>query len=194
MSLRARESQVSSRRRRLRLALNIVLAGAGVLAVAALVLEYGGFQDLPRWFRHALRVVEVLILAVFVLDRVLRAVIAPQPRQYVRRNWVDFALIGVLLVAMVVISRLTDKLLSAGALYVAITQVYILLALILHGLSANLRLAGSGIHPTWMLIGSFALMCLAGSGLLMLPAAQNPESALKLARNMEAALSPPCPG
>ena len=153
-----------------------MLAISGAAAVAALVLEYGGFEALRARYRPALHATQIVIVGLFVLDRILRLVIAARRLAYLRENWVDFALIGVLLAVMTIITGLRGKLLSAGALYVAITQIYLLVALVLHGLSANLHLAGSGIHPTWMLVGSFAFLCVAGSGLLMLPAARHPDS------------------
>ena len=71
--------------------------------------------------------------------------------------------------------RYYGKILGAGALYVIITQAYILVTLVLRGLGVNLMFAGSGIHPTWLLIGSFAFFCIAGSALLMLPTATQPD-------------------
>jgi len=178
MNVRPIQSELSFRRRRLRLLLNIVLAITGTSAAATLVLEYGGFRELKEHYGHLLHFVQMAVVVLFVLDRVLRLVLAERRRRYLRENWLDFSLIAVLLVAMMVVSRLRGRFLSAGALYVAITHIYILVTLILHGLSVNLQLAGSGIHPMWMLIGSFALMCLAGSGLLMLPAARAQDSAV----------------
>jgi trk system potassium uptake protein TrkH len=56
-------------------------------------------------------------------------------------------------------------------LYVVITQAYLLIVLVLRGVGVNLRMAGSGIAPPRLLVLSFALVCLAGAGLLMLPRA-----------------------
>ena len=154
--------------------LNIVLGLTGAAAVAALVLEYGGFAGLKETYGHALHVAQGAILGMLILDRAARLALSERRLEYLRRNWIEFALILALLIAIVIVSRLRGRFLSAGALYVAITQAYIFAVLILHGLSANVLFADSGIHPTWMLIGSFAIMCLVGSGLLMLPAARSP--------------------
>ena len=176
MKARPIQSEQMLRRRRLHLALNILLAVTGGLAIAVLVIEYGGFRDLPRWFRTTLLVVQAAVVAVFVLDRILRLLLAERRLHHIRENWADVALIVVLLVAMGIVARMRGQLLSAGALYVAITQIYILITLILRGVNIHLHLAGSGIPPTWLLIGSFAMLCLVGSGLLMLPAATPEDS------------------
>ena len=169
MNERGRTIATTYRRRGVIVAMNVLLAMAALAAVAALVLEYG-FRDAPVPV-EVLHAVEMLVVALFVLDRFIRAAMARRRREYLRNNWTDFALIALAAAAAIIGARYYPKILSAGALYVLITQAYLLAALILRGLSMNLHFAGSGIHPTWLLIGSFAFLCLAGSGLLMLPAA-----------------------
>ncbi|HUT56519.1 MAG TPA: potassium transporter TrkG [Phycisphaerae bacterium] len=155
--------------RRTALALDIVLAAAGAAAVAALVLEYGfreGARPVERAWLHA---ADGVIVGVFVLDRIARLLLARRPRAYFRENWIDFALMFVAVVVAGVSLRL--QVLGAAALYVLITQLYIGVVLVLRAVGLNLRFAGSGIRPAWLLIGSFAFLSLAGSGLLMLPVA-----------------------
>ena len=151
-------------------AMNVALALTGLAAVAALVLEYG-FRDPLPVSRGVLHAVQTVVVALFILDRVVRLELAQGQSAYLRENWVDFALMVIAAAAITVGQRLYGSILSAGAMYVIITQAYILVSLILRGVSVNLDFAGSGVHPTWLLIGSFAVMCLGGSGLLMLPAA-----------------------
>ncbi len=156
--------------------MNVVLALAGAAAVASLVLEYGGFEHVRQTYRRALHVTQGCVLVVFILDRLGRLALATSRAKYLKGNWLDFALILVLAVVAAVVFRLRGKFLSVTALYIAITQAYILVTIVLHALSVNLHFADSGVHPSWMLIGSFALMCLVGSGLLMLPAARAPNA------------------
>ncbi len=159
---------VSPRRRMV--LLNVLLAATGLAAVGALLLEYGFHEPLPAR-REFLHTVQTAVVILFVLDRIVRLEGAADRRDYFRQNWVDFALLGAGLAAALAGPRFTAGAMSAGALYVIITQVYILISLIMRGVGVNLGFAGSGIHPTWLLIGSFLLLCLVGSGLLMLPAA-----------------------
>ncbi|MEE8450006.1 MAG: molybdopterin cofactor-binding domain-containing protein, partial [Thermodesulfobacteriota bacterium] len=90
--------------------------------------------------------------------------------KYLRENWTDFALMVVAAIVLAGYARY-GEVLSAGAIYVIVTQIYILAALIIRGVNVNLRFADSGIQPARLLVGSFVFMCLVGSGLLMLPAA-----------------------
>ncbi|MHC4563486.1 MAG: hypothetical protein ACYS8X_12030, partial [Planctomycetota bacterium] len=150
--------------------MNVVVLLTGIGAVAVLVLEYGGFTLSERqelWLHRA----EVLVLGLFMLDRVVRWLAAVRRWAYVRENWLDFVLIAVVVAAAVGVWQFRIKALSAGLAYVFITQAYIVISLVLRAVGLNMRLAGSGIPPTWLLVGSFALVSLVGSGLLMLPAA-----------------------
>lgn len=150
--------------RRLVRGLDVLLAVAALAAAAALVLEYG-FRRPPIPARY-LHLVEAAIMLVFVLDRLARLIIAPQRARYLRENPVDFLLMAAAAAAVAVSFKMV---LSAGALYVIITHVYLLAVLVIRGVNLNLRFAGSGIHPSWLLIGSFLFMIVVGSGLLMLP-------------------------
>ncbi|MGB2824632.1 MAG: potassium transporter TrkG, partial [Phycisphaerae bacterium] len=157
-------------RRRLPIVLNVLLALTGAVAVAALVLEYG--FDEPPVDPSVLHSVQTVVVAMFILDRVLRLEVAHNRLAYLRENWVDFVLLLAAAAAVAAAAGQSHgRILSAGALYVIITQVYILISLVLRGVSVSLDVAGSGVHSTWLLIGSFAVLCLAGSGLLVLPAA-----------------------
>jgi trk system potassium uptake protein TrkH len=156
------------------LLIDALLALTALGAVATLVLEYG-FGDEPPVAKTYLHIAEAAIVAVFVLDRLVRLLLARDRRLYLRGNWVDFALMGLAAIALAVSYRLYGSILGAGALYVIITQLYILGALLLRAAGINQWFAESGAHPTWLLIGSFAVMCLGGSGLLMLPAATTAE-------------------
>jgi len=162
--------------RRVRVTMNVILAATGLVALASLVIEYGGFADVRDRYSTALHVTQACVLAVFILDRFVRLFLARSRRRYLRANWLDFALIAALAVTGLMVFRLRGKFLSVGTLYVAITQIYILVTILLHVITVNLHFADSGVHPSWMLIGSFAIMCLVGSGLLMLPAASTPNS------------------
>ena len=157
------------------LALNVALAVTALAAIAALVLEYG-FRGPPPVPRAILHVVETAVVAVFVLDRFARVALARRRGDFLRENWVDFLLM--FLAASAVAISFRWQIVSVGALYVVVTQAYILAVLILRAVSVNLSFAGSGIHPSWLLVGSFAFMILVGSGLLMLPAATPVDGAI----------------
>ncbi len=163
------ESGPQRRRRTVTLVLDLLLALTAVMAVASLVMEHGGFRPSPipiPW----LHTINAIIVGLFVLDRVVRLLIATHKRWYLKQNWLDFALLALLGASALVLFNY-GRILSVSALYVIISEAYILIALILRLVGVNIRLSGSGIPPSWLLIGSFLFLCIAGSGLLMLPAA-----------------------
>ena len=157
-------------------ALNILLALAGVMAIVTLVMQYGGFNSESLPLGHsALIAIQRFVVLVFMLDRFVRLFISRSRLEYFLANWPDFVLILLLIVAGIVIYRYKGDLLSAGVLYVLVTQIYLLAVLILRAVSAHYLLAGSGLPPSWLIIGSFMGLCLVGSGMLMLPVSVHPE-------------------
>ena len=158
-------------RRRLLLGCDILMAVAAATAISALLLEYGFYiKPVPLKYLHT---IQVGVLVVFILDRLTRLAISTTKKRFLRENWIDFVLIIALLLAIIaaVSGRLQMRFLSAAALYVIITQVYILATLIVRTITFQFRIAGAAIPPVWALIGSFAIVILFGTALLMLPRA-----------------------
>ncbi|MHC4715742.1 MAG: TrkH family potassium uptake protein [Planctomycetota bacterium] len=148
---------------------DVVLAVAAAVAVAALLLEHGFYE--PPVEVGVLHVIQVCALAGFMLDRVVRLLLSPRRKRYLKENWIDYALIAAAAGAAVAWPQVKTPALSAAAMYVVITQVYILSVLVTRVVGFQVRVAGTGVHPIWMLIGSFAGVILFGTGLLMLPRA-----------------------
>ena len=173
MKLLSQRLRRRSRAPRLDRALDIVLALTGLVAVAVLVVDDGGFQLSPGT-KTALHWAEGIIVAFFAAERITRLLLARDRGWYFRHHWFDYALlVGVPLVYVAVL-ELRGPALNAGMLYLVTTQVYIFATLAVRAVGLNLRLSGSGVPPRQLLVGSFALLALAGSGLLMLPAAVQP--------------------
>jgi len=151
---------------------DVMLALAAAVAVASLLLEHGFYEPPVRV--GVLHAFQVGALAVFMLDRIARLVLAPKRRLFFKENWIDYALIAGAGAAAVAAERFETPALSAGAIYVVVTQVYILSVIAIRVVGFQVRVAGAGVHPIWMLIGSFVLVILFGTGLLMLPRAAPP--------------------
>jgi len=151
---------------------DVVMAVAAAVAISALCLEYG-FYHVRQGRIEVLHLIEAAVLGAFVLDRLLRLVLAERRGAFLRENWIDFALIAgaVAAAAAVFTGRLRFHVISAAAVYVVITQAYILTALALRTAGLHLKVAASDIHPIWIVIGSFLVVILFGTGLLMLPKA-----------------------
>jgi trk system potassium uptake protein TrkH len=152
------------------LALDAVLALTTLCAVAVLLLRYGfGVSSpVPLWL---LNVAGGVVVCFFVLDRILRAALAGRKwKQVLRHSWVDWVLIVLAGVALAVSFRTHANVSGLGAAYIVVTHVYLLFALLLRASGINQRMAESGLGPAKIFLLSFAILCLAGSGLLALPA------------------------
>ena len=154
----------------------VILAGgdavmvlAAAAAISTLALEYGFYQP-PVKVEH-LHLIQVWVLGAFVLDRVGRLLLSRRRRLFLKENWIDFALMGGAVVVALAARRLQTRVLSAAALYVIVTQVYILAVLVVRAVGLQVRVAGTGIHPIWLLIGGFVVVILFGTCLLLLPTA-----------------------
>ncbi len=159
---------------RIRLA-DVVLFLVGLLAVAILVLRYGGFDPttLPLGLtQSALHIGEYGVVAWLVLDRAYRFFLASNRIAFCKVYAIDLLFLTAFAVCLLWMwiggNGHPDN-------YLAAAQTYMLLVLGLRAVNANQRIAASGIPTSWMFIGSFALLCLLGSALLMLPAAIQPQ-------------------
>ncbi len=175
--------------------LDVLLMVATAAALAMLVLRFGGF-GLSLGQQRGLRLLQAALVVIFVADRVVRLLTARRLGKFFRENLVDFALIGLMFAALATGYFLRDKLprgpLSLGAAYVVITQVFIVLLLVGRAVNFNMRLAGSGITPVWLLVISFALLAAVGSGVLMLPAATPDNSPLSYMDSLFTSVSATC--
>ena len=67
-----------------------ILAAAALLAAVTLVLI---FADISRSARLVLLIVDVALWAFFVLDYMIRLVLAPKKRAFIRKEWIDGLLV-----------------------------------------------------------------------------------------------------
>lgn len=163
-------------------ALNVLLGLYGLAAVAALLLLHGfnappwPTQDVQfqiAWHRflfpphEALLLAEYVIAAWLVLDRVLRLALAIRREDYLRSNWIDYAMIVITGFAMPFAQRRFGADVPSDALAQGIVEVYIACALLR---ALNLKYLRA-IHPAALVGGGFVVLILIGAGLLMLPAA-----------------------
>ncbi len=194
MAARDPSVRPAATRRRVLWGLDAATLLAAAVAISALALEYG-FYELPRGITEAqLHVVEAVVLAVFVLNRLGHLALGPERKKFLKDNSIDFALMAVAAVTAVLVmtGRLQLRLLPAATVYVIITQVYILAALVIRTVGFQFRIAESGIPPAWTLIGSFAVVILFGAGLLMLPRAAPVDKPLSVTDAVFTATSATC--
>ncbi|MBI5723867.1 MAG: hypothetical protein HZA50_07915 [Planctomycetes bacterium] len=152
------------------IAMDMLVLCLSLAAGAVLVLYHGFPGPNPPVDRDMLEWAGGIIVFFYVADRMGRLAMARRRREYFRENWADYALIALAALVLMIGWRFYGNIISAGALYLIITQAYMLISLILQALSVNLRVAGKISSPILLLFASFAALCFAGAGLLMLPA------------------------
>lgn len=158
-------------------AVAVVLRVMGLLAVIALVLEHG-FALEPEE-RDAVRHLLEVVLVTFVVLGILRLVTRDDRRAFLRSHRVDAAVWVVVLLGLfgrragvaspVVLFGLSPDDLAGAWLFA--TQAFIVLSLVLGGLRDSRRLLGRAVQPQLVILASFVILTVAGTGLLLLPRA-----------------------
>ncbi|MBI4564056.1 MAG: hypothetical protein HY716_05105 [Planctomycetes bacterium] len=159
------------------------MAASG-LGLTALALEYGFVVEDAG--RHVLHLVQIAVVAAFILDRTLRLAAARAPLAHLRDYWFDFALLLLFIVLLLLVPPL-------GAAFVVLVQSYVAAVLILEAVRFNARLAAMSIRPAAVVLGSFALLILGGTLALMMPrASARPEAPIGILEALFTATSAAC--
>ena len=147
-------------------------------AVGTLLVEYG--FSLPAPFTLWLRLLEGLLAALFVTDRVLSIMRAPERWALIRQRKFEYLVLllflGLSLVMSITpaaVANLTGWLYrdSPQTLGLDLLKLFLLANVLIQLLRLHQRFLGQGLRPEWILPGSFALLILAGTLLLLLPRA-----------------------
>lgn len=155
--------------------LDLLLWAAGITATGLLIAEYG--VDLGARWRGALHLLDFFIVAVFVVEALVRLLVVQQPLRHIRRNAPRYLIVFWLILELPLWANYGfrtgvtggEAALLAGKIYLAVAQGYFLLeALValgrLHGRLARLRVPAFMIGPT-----PFLLFIVVGTALLALP-------------------------
>ncbi|MBI3098136.1 MAG: hypothetical protein HYY93_07825 [Planctomycetes bacterium] len=147
---------------------------AAAAALTSMVIEFGfPVSDETRLLLHT---VDVAVVAVFVADVGRRAMRAPDRRAFLRGRWIEVLLVGLLAVEAVGLPVFVSGE-DLARLYLVGAQVYILARLLIEVARANERIAARAVRPSWVLAGSFLVLILIGTGLLLLPNCRAPGAA-----------------
>jgi potassium uptake TrkH family protein len=155
-----------------------VLLGIGLLSVGALLAEQGFVVQsaITVW----IHIVECLLAAAYIVDRSLMLVRGPRRGMVLRQHQVEYGvlvLFGILVSVLVVSSSATASVArffhQDGAREVGahLLKLFLLANVLVQMLRWQQRLVGRGIRPELILAGSYALLILAGTLLLLLPRA-----------------------
>lgn len=136
-----------------------LLGVSSVLAVVALTLEHG--FDLPAWMTLYLHAILVAVVAAFVGNRLLRLLAAHDRVGHLRNHFIEFSVLALFLLLLPV----------TGGAFLLYLEVYVLLVLGLDAARFNARVMAWSVRPAFVIVGSFAVLILAGTVALLVPRA-----------------------
>ncbi|HKJ68320.1 MAG TPA: potassium transporter TrkG, partial [bacterium] len=156
----------------------MLLLGFGV--IGSLLLEYGFY--IPADTFRILHYFDYSVLFYFVAHNLVKLLLVSDKADLLRTHRLDFTFIGLLFLFLLLynpfwqVVHFADHLervpmRQIAKLYITITQIFILLAALFTAIKFTQRFAFADFRPITILLGSFAIMILAGTGLLMLPKA-----------------------
>ena len=154
------------------------LLGIGLLAVGTVLTEQGFVVDSAITFW--VRVLESLLAGAYIADRVLMLARGPNRWTIFRQRQFEYGVLA--LFAMLVVGLVSSSAGTASVvrflhqeaprdLGIHLLKLFLLANVLVQLLRLQQRLLFRGVRPEWMLAGSFAMLILAGTLLLLLPRA-----------------------
>lgn len=155
-----------------------MLLSIGILSIAALITEHGFtiHSAVTPW----IHVVEVLLAGGYVVDRVLMLAHKPNRWLVVRQRQFEYAVLALFLIPGLGLAFIWAGVPglaqflprdNARELGVHLPKLFLLANVLVQFLRIQHRLLRRRLRPEWMLAGSYALLVLAGTLLLLLPRA-----------------------
>jgi trk system potassium uptake protein TrkH len=154
---------------------------AAPLGFLSFVLEYGFFLNRLPALLNTLRVVNVLLVAFFVVDAVAAWIRSPSPREHLRRSIPEAAMVALLalqgMLYGLALSWEGGEHLQKAVLpkitrgYILLVQVYLLVRFGFAFAELQARLGDRAIRPPQLLAASFLLLIAFGTFMLMTPRA-----------------------
>jgi potassium uptake TrkH family protein len=152
---------------------------AGIAAVS-LILEYGFY--LSPQAREWLRLIDLLIIGLFVIDALLRFALSRERFSHLRFRWPALVLAALVPLQLLLVNRLRGTgwlpfvfeeqgLFSFAKGYIVVLQAYLVFLIVGQAVAANRRIASLKIQPARTVMLSFVLVIVLGTLLLCTPRA-----------------------
>ncbi len=178
----------------------VMLLVAG-MAIITLVLDHGTYLG-PRG-RGAVRWVYYAIITVFVLENILKLILAENRKAFFLKNRVDFIVTASLLLGIPVVTRVSNIpsvhrfLISSGipsvpVFYGTIVQFYIVYHIIRKGVEIQRAISYTRLSPIRFLIMTYLFVIILGTSLLFSPRATAPGRNTNLTNAFFTATSATC--
>jgi len=168
--------RIDYKNKRLERVLIGVNALTSAMVAATFILLFGGFKEplLPEVILHT---IQVVLLCIFVAEKMIRLFNAVSKVEFWRANWFEIPLLLLLGVAVIGTGRwFAPTTAEAAVVRHFAVGIYLILQVVAKLCRTSVNLAASGKSPTRTLIASFLVLIISGAGLLMLPKASTGES------------------
>ncbi|MDH4242073.1 MAG: hypothetical protein OEW48_21130, partial [Phycisphaerae bacterium] len=154
--------------------LEMVLIGANALMAAVVTASFVllfGF-DKPLLPAKALYVVQIILLCLFIAEKIIRLSNAASKTEFGRANWFEIPLLIALGITVLAAGHWFAQT-KEGASMVRhfAVGIYLVLQVVAKLCRTSVNLAASGKSPTRTLIASFLVLIICGASLLILPRA-----------------------
>ncbi len=181
--------------------LNGLLLIISLLAFVSLIAEYG-FYLTPRQEAY-LHVLDILIVWFFVFQALVKFAFARDHWEYMKARWFDLLLVFFILLQSVLLIRhigldFFREVIQKGEvakitkLYMVAFQVFLIFTFVIQAVRFNQRISMLRLHPAQILLGSFLIIILIGTGLLLLPRAVQPGNQISFLDALFTATSATC--
>ncbi len=166
--------RIEYKNKRMERVLIAVNALTSAMVAASFVMLFGGFKE-PLLPEVILYTIQVVLLCIFVVEKIIRLSNAVSKTDFFRANWFEIPLLLLLGVAAIGAGRwfAPTKAEAVEVRHFAV-GIYLVLQVVAKLCRTSVNLAASGKSPTRTLIASFLVLIISGAGLLMLPAASAP--------------------
>ncbi len=166
--------RIEYKNKRMERVLIAVNALTSAMVVASFVMLFGGFKE-PLLPEVILYTVQVVLLCIFVAEKIIRLSNAASKVEFWRANWFEIPLLILLGVVVLGTGRwFAPTKAEAAVIRHFAVGIYLVLQVVAKLCRTSVNLAASGKSPTRTLIASFLVLIFSGAGLLMLPAASAP--------------------
>jgi len=147
-----------------------ILIGVNVLTATAVTASFVclfGFSE-PLLPVGVLYAVQIVLLAVFIVEKIVRLFNSVSLKEFWQGNWFEIPLLVALAVTVFGAGRWFGKS-DPGTVQHFAVGIYLVLQVVIKLCRTSVNLAASGKNPTRTLIASFLVLIISGAGLLMLP-------------------------
>lgn len=181
--------------------LDSLLVLFALVAVVTIVLEYGFYLSPER--AVLIYQIDVIILWYFVLQALIRLFINRGHWSYLKSHWFDYMLVLIILFETVLFIKNPtfrfweffsggEKIVQLTKIYIIAFQISLILSLLPQAVRLNNKIAALKFRPAQVLMISFLIIILTGTGLLLLPKSVNQGNGLSFVDALFTATSATC--